>query len=211
MSSTLHVQWTVTPLIAPRPWLTCGRCGGIKPFQSSGKARLNANGKRLDAWLIYKCTDCDASWNRPLFERRNVREIDAGLLQALQANDRQRIEAIAFDIEGLRRSATRIEEFPEAHVTKRVLAGNPAAFERARIALSVSLPCALRLDRLLAVELGVSRTRIRELHAAERLRLSPVGERALRRPVRDGMAVDLDVDSTDRLAGLSTGVSVQPG
>lgn len=205
MSSILHVQWTVISLTAPRPWLTCGRCGGIKPFQSSGKARLNANGKRLDAWLIYKCTDCENTWNRPLFERRSVRDIDAGLLQALQTNDRRRIDAIAFDIEDLRRRANRIEEFPQARVTKRVLAGNPAAFESARIGLSVSLPCSLRLDRLLAVELGVSRTKIQDLHAAGRLRPSPAGARVLRRPVRDGMAVELDIASSDELAGSLAG------
>jgi len=211
MSSTLHVQWTVTSLFAPRPWLTCGRCGGIRPFQSSGKARLNANGKRLDAWLIYKCTDCESTWNRTLFERRNVRDIDAGLLQALQTNDRRRIEAIAFDTEDLRRRAMRIEEFPQAEVARKVLAGNPMTFEQVRIGLSVSLPCALRLDRLLARELGVSRAKIQDLHDAGRLTFPQAGERALRRPVRDGMAVELDIASTDELAGSITGVPAQPG
>ncbi|PSJ58238.1 DUF1062 domain-containing protein [Pseudaminobacter soli (ex Li et al. 2025)] len=195
MSSTLHVQWIVTSLIAPRPWLTCGRCGGIKPFQSSGKARLNANGKRLDAWLIYKCSDCENTWNRPLFERRNVRDIDPLLLEALQANDHRRIEVFAFDIDGLRRSAGRIEEFGEARVAKQVLTGDPASFDGIRIDLRVPLPCCLRLDRLLAAELGVSRTKIHDLHDAGVLKLSPKGERTLRRPVREGMFFELDASS----------------
>jgi hypothetical protein len=211
MSSILHVQWTVTSLIAPRPWLVCGRCGGIKPFQSSGKARLNANGKRLDAWLVYKCTDCENTWNRPLFERRNVRDIDPLLLEALQANDHRWIETFAFDVDGLRRFAGRIEEFAEAKVAKQVLTGDPAAFDGIRIDFSVPLPCCLRLDRLLAAELGVSRTKIQDLQDAGRLKLSPNGERMLRRPVREGMVAMLEISSaSDRplfqdAAGLAAG------
>jgi hypothetical protein len=211
MSSTLHVQWTVTSLIAPRPWLTCGRCGGIKPFQSSGKARLNANGKRLDAWLIYKCTDCENTWNRPLFERRNVRDIDPLLLEALQANDHRRIEALAFDVDGLRRSAGRLEEFAEAKVAKRVLNGDPAAFDGIRIDLRVPLPCCLRLDRLLAAELGVSRTKIHDLQGAGGLKLSPTGDRMLRRPVREGMVLELDVTSASERMLVQSATSLAAG
>ena len=64
------------PRTPPRPWLACSRCRGIKPFRCSEKFRLNANGKRLDAWLIYRCASCDNTWNRPVLERRNRRDID---------------------------------------------------------------------------------------------------------------------------------------
>ncbi|MGT2464890.1 hypothetical protein ACVOMV_04880 [Mesorhizobium atlanticum] len=52
--STLRVHWTIAPAIAPRPLINCNRCGDIKPYRCSKKFRVNANGKRIDVWLIYR-------------------------------------------------------------------------------------------------------------------------------------------------------------
>ena len=82
-----EVQWTLTPKIAPQPWIACRGCGVLKPFRSSDKIRLNANGRKLDAWLIYKCVTCDNTWKRTLFERLDVRDIQPTVLEALQSND----------------------------------------------------------------------------------------------------------------------------
>lgn len=197
MSNVLRVQWTITSQIAPQPWLTCGRCGGIKPFRSSQKIRMNANGKRVDAWLVYKCVECENSWNRPLFERRNIRDIDPLSLHALQTNDPDWVRRLAFDVEDLRCRSERVEEFAAVRVQKQVLSKGLDPLARLEILLVVPKPTSLRADRLLATELGVSRTRVHELQARGRLAMSPhaMGARMLRRPVRDQMCVSIDVSA----------------
>ena len=105
MSDVLRVQWTIVPRTPPQPWLACSRCGEAKPFRSSDKIRVNANGKRLDAWLIYRCTSCDNTWNRPVLERRHVGSVDPLVLTSLQANDPTLARRLAFDAESLRRWA----------------------------------------------------------------------------------------------------------
>jgi hypothetical protein len=70
MSNTVSIAWTIIAHTEPQPILNCSRCSGARPFRSSGLFRLNANGKRLDAWLIYRCAACDNAWNRTIFERR---------------------------------------------------------------------------------------------------------------------------------------------
>ncbi|MGK6315295.1 DUF1062 domain-containing protein [Neorhizobium sp. DT-125] len=71
MCDILRVEWTVIPKSPPRPILSCAGCGSQRPFRSSGRIRLNASGKRLDAWLIYKCTACrqDGDGRVRLFRR----------------------------------------------------------------------------------------------------------------------------------------------
>ena len=108
MSTIQRVQWTIQPKSSPRPWLTCNRCHAIKPFASSGKFRLNANGKRLDAWLIYRCADCESTWNRPIFERRHVKDIDPAALHSLQSDDIELVRSVAFDALWLRRKSTQV-------------------------------------------------------------------------------------------------------
>src|ERR1700733_6469262 len=127
MSTIQLVQWTIEPKIAPRPWLICNRCHTIKPFASSGKFRLNANGKQLDAWLIYRCADSESTWNRPIFERRHVKDIDPAALHSLQSTDMELVRSIAFDAQSLRRKSTRVEEFVDVDVRE----GNSERRERA--------------------------------------------------------------------------------
>lgn len=192
MSNVLRVRWTITPQIAPRPWLNCNRCGGARAFHCSGKIRLNANGRRLDAWLIYKCGDCDNSWNRPLFERRNIRDIEPSLLRALQTNEPDWVRRMAFDVEDLRCSAERVEEFGAVEVHKQILREAPEPIALLEILLRTPAPTSLRSDRLLAMELGLSRKRIEALFLEGRLTIVPNGARMLRRSVRDGMRIRIE-------------------
>jgi hypothetical protein len=194
-SNVLCVQWTVTPQIAPQPWLACRSCGDVRPFRSRGKIRVNANGKRVDAWLIYGCVDCENSWNRPLLERRQIRDIDPATLQALQANDPQWVHRLAFDVEDLRRRSDRVEEFAAVGVRKQVLSEGAEPLARIEIRLVVPTPTCLRADRLLAAELGLSRTRVQALQAGGYLVMSPRGARMLRRPISDRMGVTIAISA----------------
>lgn len=188
MCNSTVVRWTITPRIAPRPWIACGGCGTLKPFQSSGKVRLNANGKRLDAWLIYKCIDCARSWNRPLFERRTLKEIDPAVLEAAHFSTPDWVRVQEFDVDGLRRFAQRIDEFGEVDI-ERLELGEAAMPGHIVIELDVTLPSSLRLDRLLAGELGLSRSKLQALHEEGLLVIEPDRRDVLRRRIRSGVRV----------------------
>jgi hypothetical protein len=157
MSEILRVEWTIFASKLPEPVVHCQRCGCTKRFRSSGRFRVNANGKRLDAWLIYRCTSCDATWNRPILERRGIQSIDAQLLAMLHASDPELARRTAFDTESLGRCTERIEEFDDFSVRKNVLSdcARPGQVE---IVCHVPVSIRLRLDRLLAGELRVSRS-----------------------------------------------------
>ncbi|MCQ4628553.1 DUF1062 domain-containing protein [Shinella sp. CPCC 100929] len=191
MCNLLKVRWTIIPRTPPQPWIVCGNCGGPKPFRASDKLRLNANGKRLDAWLIYKCLSCDKTWNRPLFERQTVRDFDPATLIALQSNDLQWLRRHAFDIEALRHKAKRIDTFAERDIDKAVLAAGPQ-WDLLEITFSVPTAASIRIDRLLASELRLSRTRLHVLYDTGKLRTDPERKDAMRRAPKDGGRVTID-------------------
>ncbi|MHB9361041.1 DUF1062 domain-containing protein [Mesorhizobium sp. LNJC403B00] len=74
----------------------------MKAYRCSDKFRVNANGKRIDVWLIYRCIDCDNSWNFGIFERCNRRDIEHALLAALESNDPALARRHAFDVVALK-------------------------------------------------------------------------------------------------------------
>ncbi|MCE5189994.1 MAG: DUF1062 domain-containing protein [Eubacteriales bacterium] len=62
------LRWTLRVLSLPRFTKTCPHCGG-QYYENSGRFRVNANGKRLDIWLVCRCEHCKSIWNLSVFER----------------------------------------------------------------------------------------------------------------------------------------------
>lgn len=204
MSGLLRIRWAIAPEIAPRPLINCNRCGGVRPYRCSDKFRVNANGKRIDAWLIYRCVDCDNSWNRAIFERCNRRDIEPALLAALESNEPALARRHAFDLVALRNQTGRIEEFADVAVRKELLDGRPECGTALWLELRLDAETSLRLDRLLAGELGISRSRLQAWDEQRMLTVEPDGDKALRRPARDGMAIRIALSGeADRDAIIS--------
>ena len=204
MSGLLRIHWAIAPKTPPRPLINCNRCGTVKAYCSSGKFRVNANGKRIDVWLIYRCTDCDNSWNFGIFERCNRRDIEPTLLQALESNDPALARRHAFDVVALRNRIGRVEEFPDVTVHKRRLGDARETATMLELQLGLEVPTSLRLDRLLAGELGISRSRLQALEEKRLLILGRDRAKALRKPAREGMTIRIDlVGEPDREAIIS--------
>jgi hypothetical protein len=202
MREILQVRWHVAPFETPRLWLHCGRCGTWTPFVCSEKFRINAQKKRLDAWLIYRCAHCDQTWNCPLFERCRVTDIDPAVLHAMTVNGAELARRYAFDLNLLKRHSGRIEVCADVTVGKH-LSGEPIDGPRwIVISMAMPLSCGLRLDRLLAAELRLSRHTVRQLHEAATLTVSPPGRAALKQAVRDGQTVTIDLSLIDAAPDL---------
>jgi hypothetical protein len=204
MSGLLRIRWAIAPKIAPQPLINCNRCGTVKAYRCSGKFRVNANGKRIDVWLNYCCVDCDNSWNFGILERCNRRDIEPALLQALESNEPALARRHAFDAVALRNRIGRVEEFPEVAVHKQLLDDRPEKATSLELQLELEMPTSLRLDRLLASELGISRSRLQALGEKLLLIVDPEGAKALRKPIRAGTAIRIDLTGeADREAIIS--------
>ncbi|WP_119462225.1 DUF1062 domain-containing protein [Rhodospirillaceae bacterium SYSU D60014] len=206
MQDILRVLWQVTPLKPPRIWQNCSRCDARTPFVCSGRFRINAQRKRLDAWLIYRCASCDQTWNYPVLERGLLKNIDPSVFRALSENCGDLARRHAFDLPRLRRYSDQVEEFAEVTVEKRLR--DRCVHEPGQVVISIasSLPCRIRLDRLLAGELGLSRSTVQRLHDAAMLVVSPGNRAAMRQPVRDGQTVAIDLRSLERTPDLVSAI-----
>lgn len=191
MHEKLCVTWRVAPLQPPLVRRHCSRCSTDRTFACSLKFRANAQKKRLDVWLIYRCCRCADTWNLPLFERAAAGDIDA--FDAIARNDPALALRYAFDRTRLLRHGA-IEDAPEVSIRKRHDAGCARTARTIAIALALARPCGLRLDRLLSHGLGLSRGEIARLHEGGAL---PAARSALRNPAADGQVIAIDLASLD--------------
>lgn len=82
----------------------CGGCGKKQVFLNTGKFRVNANGNRVDVWLIYRCKKCKHSWNLTIYERKKPAKIASDEYELFLENDSELACQYGNDIEFLKRN-----------------------------------------------------------------------------------------------------------
>ncbi|WP_445394931.1 DUF1062 domain-containing protein [Streptomyces sp. LE64] len=78
--------WAVMPTCLPLVRRRCHACPSER-FRASGRFRVNAHHKLLDAWLLVLCSACGETAKLTVFERMNVRSVRPALLDRLHDND----------------------------------------------------------------------------------------------------------------------------
>ncbi|MEZ5812388.1 MAG: DUF1062 domain-containing protein [Rhizobiaceae bacterium] len=173
----------VEPAAPPRPWRLCGGCRKPRPFVSSGKIRLNANGRRLDAWLIYRCIACDRTWNRTVAERIAVSSVPDAKLQAMHRSDPDWVRNREFDLAFLRRYSSRIDLDCDLVVKKSPPQAVPWDWSIITLHIEAPWPTVIRLDRLLSNKLPISRSGLRAMERKGSVKIFPVPAASLKKPV----------------------------
>lgn len=69
MSYLQKIEYRIIPGESFRVKHNCGGCGSKRSFVSTKRFRVNANGSRLDVWLIYQCEQCKHTLNVAIYER----------------------------------------------------------------------------------------------------------------------------------------------
>jgi hypothetical protein len=176
-------RWRIRPLELPRPWRYCASCASARAFVCSERFRVNAQKKSLDVWLNYRCASCDDLWKFPLYERRRVSDLGAAL-DGFARHDPAEVRKYAFDIARLRPHVIRVDTDVRVQVERTSIACESVPAGHISITFDVPFPCDIRLGRLLAAELGISRSSLER-------RVSPEQRDALRKRVRDGQTLKM--------------------
>ena len=190
-----EVIWRVVPLETPRVLRHCAKCRATRQFASSEKFRLNAQQHKVDVWLIYKCLQCESTWNYTIISRKTAQEIDAVLYARFQQNDRELAWTYAFNFRLLSQAGVQIDASVSVRVEPRIINGSASARQEPKIRLELPYPGIIRLDRLLAEQLHLTRSTLQRWFDGGKLCIWPEDKKALRRPARHGQIISLRDDS----------------
>lgn len=167
------LRWTLRVHTFPRLIRRCTRCGGSF-YETSGRFRVNANGKRLDVWLVCRCEACKAIWNLPVLTRIGRAALDPQDLRGYWDNDPAFALRYVFDPVFLARNHTSLDPGTLEFTRQGEL---PAAGDDAQIEVSCAYPLPLSCDRIAARCLGLSRSQIRRLAALNLLAFTETARR----------------------------------
>ncbi len=163
MNCNLRKLWLIVPDQLPTVIRRCPKCKGKTEFQNSGKFRVNANGKLLDVWLIYRCSHCDTSWNMTIIERANPENIDKEEYKGFLSNSPQLAASYGSNRELFIKKKAEIVEAKSGYHILKTITITPGNKEYS-LEIQIKNPSALKLraDVLLAGELKVSRSQIKK-------------------------------------------------
>lgn len=159
-------NWAVVPTCLPLVLRRCHACASER-FRASGRFRVNAHHKLIDAWLLALCTACGETAKLTVLERMNVRSLRPELLDRLHDNDPGLTAELLQDPVVLRRNrialgwegAWRLETGGTDHLHREVI--------DVSVRFAARIP--LRPVRLIAEGCGLSRAGVERLVAEGRL------------------------------------------
>jgi hypothetical protein len=153
-------NWVVVPTCLPLVRRRCHACASER-FRPSGKFRVNANHKLIDAWLLVLCTACGETAKLTVLERVNVRSVRPQLLDLLHDNDRGLTAELLQDPVVRRRNRIALD-WDDAW---RLDTGGSDHLDREVIDVSVRFAARIpvRPVRLIAEGCGLSRTEVERL------------------------------------------------
>lgn len=148
-----NVIWTAHYRNAPTAVRYCKHCGTRTAFASSGLFRVNAQQKALDIWLIFKCVNCDTTWNLTVLSRVNPATLPPDLLHGFHINDDRLAMRYATDMELIKRNGAE-PGMPEIEIL-----GKPVDLtESARITLISDWPMEYKASTAIRDKLALSRS-----------------------------------------------------
>jgi hypothetical protein len=88
--------WVIRELGLPAIVKACVSCRSTR-HHPTGKFRVNANGKLLDAWMLICCQWCGRTSKIPIHERVYVQALDSERLLMFENNDPAMVRELAVD------------------------------------------------------------------------------------------------------------------
>lgn len=200
-------KWAIVPKTAPAIIRNCPGCRRKTAFHSSESFRINANGNKIDVWLIYRCQKCDSSWNLDIYTRISPGSLNRRLYERFQQNDRE--TALEYgcckEILSRNRAETLWEQVEyEVEITELPLlqtqtenaqlfpAEDEQEFNKERVLVTIynqyGLP--LRLDKLLCSHFGWSRKEAAKMEEEGHLRILS-GKKDCKAKIPESMEIEI--------------------
>lgn len=144
---------------------SCPKCGGKTHYINTKKFRVNANGNKLDIWLIYQCAECKHTLNLAIYERKKVSSVPKEEYQCFLNNNEQLAEMYGKNMQLFRTNKADID-FEKMHYdfVKRQETTESSGFGE-QIVITIKNPYQLKIrsEKQIAMVLGLSRSQVKNL------------------------------------------------
>lgn len=165
MSCLRKIEYRIEPTESYRILRNCSGCGEKRSYVNTGNFRVNANGRRIDVWLIYQCEKCKHTYNLTIMERVRPEEIPEETYKKFLANDKELAFQYGLDHMLMNRNRAEIERDKITyHICREEDCGDEIeSLSGECVVVSNPYEVKVRADKLLAEIFEVSRSKVRQM------------------------------------------------
>lgn len=164
----------------------CKKCGKKNLFACSRQFRVNAQRRYLDIWLIYKCRDCNTTWNAAVYSLISPQAIKPRLLDGFYKNDNELVEKYAMDSLFLQENGAEAG-LPEYSVIGECFSLN----ETVQLEIKSKYPLSVKVSSVVRSKLLLSEKEYLRLIASGKIKSLP-GQDLKKCKVKDGITLVFD-------------------
>ena len=162
--SYLKIEYEIVPTESFCVIRGCSGCGRKTHFRNTQKFRVNANGNRVDVWLIYQCEHCKHTLNLAVYERQKVSSVPKAEYEAFLSNDAQLAQQYGKTLSLFQKNKAAVDfeqinySYVKLHETTQD-SGSDKSME-----LTIHNPCGLKIrpEKQIADVLGLSRSQVKK-------------------------------------------------
>ena len=166
MSYLNTIEYRILPIQSYKIQRNCSGCKGKSNYINTGNFRVNANGNRIDVWLIYQCEKCRHTYNLTVYERVKPTEIPEENYKRFLANDAEMALAYGMNKALLAKNKAFIsDEDMEYELLPVTIQSGPATDMEAQAQIVLHNPYGIKVrnDKLACEILNISRSRAKKM------------------------------------------------
>lgn len=151
----------------------CSKCGRKTCFKNTKKFRVNANGNKLDIWLIYQCEECKNTFNLAIYERQKASSIPKMEYKGFLENNEKLAETYGKNVQLFRKNKTDIDFERMNYDVVKLHESVESSDSDLQAVVTIHNPDQLkvRLEKQIARDLGLSRTQVKALIKKGKIKL----------------------------------------
>lgn len=172
MSYLKKIEYKIMPKKSFRVIRNCSGCGKKTHFINTERFRVNANGNKIDVWLIYQCENCKHTCNLTVYERQKPSSIPQEEYQAFLRNDEEMAAAYGMNVQFFKKNKAEVN-VTEAEYDFIRLPGCEGEESSDKVQIQIHNPYHLKLrpEKQIADVMGISASRVKKLVEQEQIEI----------------------------------------
>lgn len=165
MSYIKKIEYEIIPEESFKVIRKCSGCGAKTYFKNTGKFRVNANGNKLDIWLIYQCEKCKHTFNLTIYERKKPSSISSNEYESFLSNDEDLAKTCGTNLQLFRQNQAEVDiQNMKYHYQKKNVERIQNNYNE-HIVIIIHNPCCLKIrpEKQLAEILELSTSYVKKL------------------------------------------------
>lgn len=165
MSYLEKIEYEIVPQESLSIIRNCSGCGKKSSYRNTKRFRVNANGNRLDVWLIYQCKKCKHTYNLAIYEREKVSSLPEKEYLRLLDNDEQLAEMYGRNYQLFKRNRAEIDLESISYQYARLKGISDGTNREHPVEIMIHNPCGIKIrpEKQIAEVLSLSRSQVKKM------------------------------------------------